>query len=94
MFSRLVTLTILTLTCFCAEAQKGAEIGPWLGVSHYFGDLNNPAHLVHKLAKSREAFRLLESSKTGPQVYYLSRRKWVRDLRDRLAGALDGKKRS
>ena len=60
----------------------------------YFGDLNNPAHLVHKLAKSREAFRLLESSKTGPQVYYLSRRKWVRDLRDRLAGALDGKKRS
>lgn len=41
MFSRLVTLAILTLTCFCAGAQKGAEIGPWLGVSHYFGDLNN-----------------------------------------------------
>ena len=50
----------------------------------YFGDLNNPGHLVHKLAKSRQAFCLLKSMHTRPQVYYLSRRAWVRNLRDRI----------
>ena len=57
-----------------------------------FGDLNNPAHLVHKLAKSRHAFRLLESIGTRPQIYYLSRRDWVRGLHDRLLQTNDGKK--
>ena len=56
----------------------------------YFGDLNNPAHLVHKLARSPRAFRLLAASGTRPQVYYLSRRPWVRALRD-LAPEENGK---
>jgi molybdopterin-containing oxidoreductase family iron-sulfur binding subunit len=43
-----------------------------------FGDLNNPEHKVAKLAKSKYAFRLLERLGTEPQVYYLSRREWVR----------------
>ncbi|MGE4297063.1 MAG: menaquinone reductase iron-sulfur cluster-binding subunit QrcC [Desulfovibrionaceae bacterium] len=43
-----------------------------------FGDLNNPEHLVHKLSKSEYAFRLLERLGTEPQVYYVSRREWVR----------------
>ncbi|AGW12068.1 menaquinone reductase iron-sulfur cluster-binding subunit QrcC [Megalodesulfovibrio gigas] len=47
-----------------------------------FGDLNNPKHLVHKLAHSEYAFRLLERLGMDPQVYYLSRREWVRRLGD------------
>lgn len=43
-----------------------------------FGNLNNPEHKVAKLAKSKYAFRLLERLGTEPQVYYLSRREWVR----------------
>ncbi len=43
-----------------------------------FGDLLNPAHKVHQLSKSPYAFRLLERLGTDPQVYYLSRREWVR----------------
>lgn len=43
-----------------------------------FGDLNNPEHKVAKLARSKYAFRLLERLGTEPQVYYLSRREWVR----------------
>jgi molybdopterin-containing oxidoreductase family iron-sulfur binding subunit len=43
-----------------------------------FGDLNNPEHKVAKLAKSKYAFRLLERLGTEPQVYYFSRREWVR----------------
>ncbi len=47
-----------------------------------FGDLNNPAHAVHELAKSPNAFRLLAKLGTEPQVYYLSRREWVRRMGD------------
>jgi Fe-S-cluster-containing dehydrogenase component len=57
-----------------------------------FGDLNNPAHAVHKLAqpdtahegKSRnpKAFRLLERLGTNTKVYYLSSREWVRRAGD------------
>jgi len=43
-----------------------------------FGDLKNPRHQVSKLAKSKYAFRLLEKLLAGPQVYYLSKRDWVR----------------
>jgi molybdopterin-containing oxidoreductase family iron-sulfur binding subunit len=47
-----------------------------------FGDLNNPEHQVSKLAKSEHAFRLLERLGTEPQVYYLSKRSWVREQGD------------
>jgi molybdopterin-containing oxidoreductase family iron-sulfur binding subunit len=43
-----------------------------------FGDLNNPTHLVHKLAHSPNAFRLLMRTGTETQVYYMSSREWVR----------------
>ena len=43
-----------------------------------FGDLKNPQHKVHQLSKSPHAFRLLERLGTDPQVYYHSKREWVR----------------
>lgn len=43
-----------------------------------FGDVKNPEHQVHALAQSPNAFRLLERLHTEPQVYYMSRREWVR----------------
>ncbi len=33
-------LVFLTVTCFQLQAQKGWELGGWLGSSFYFGDLN------------------------------------------------------
>ena len=54
----------------CAEACPNGAI--------VFGDLLNPAHRAHELAKSPYAFRLLERLGTEPQVYYVSRREWVR----------------
>jgi len=57
-----------------------------------FGDLNNPAHRVNKMArpdlkqggkpKNQKAFRLLERLGTNPKVYYLSSREWVRQSGD------------
>jgi len=47
-----------------------------------FGDLNNPGHQVSKLIKHPYAFRILERLGTGPKVYYLSSRDWVRRLAD------------
>lgn len=37
-----------------------------------FGDLDNPGSDVHRLARDKRAFRLLEDLGTRPQVYYLS----------------------
>ncbi|MCL1916351.1 MAG: 4Fe-4S dicluster domain-containing protein [Desulfovibrionaceae bacterium] len=54
----------------CAESCPNGAI--------VFGDLNNPKHRAHDLAASPQAFRLLERLGTDPQVYYLSRREWVR----------------
>ncbi len=47
-----------------------------------FGNIKDKKHLAAKLVKSPEAFRLLERLNTEPQVYYLSRREWVRRLGD------------
>ena len=47
-----------------------------------FGDLNNPEHMVSKLAKSDRAFRLLERLNSKPKVYYLSSKAWVRKFGD------------
>jgi molybdopterin-containing oxidoreductase family iron-sulfur binding subunit len=58
----------------CAEACPSGAIT--------FGDLNNPKHKVHKLAKDPRAFRLLERLGTAPKVYYLSSREWVRRKAD------------
>ena len=58
----------------CAEACPTNAI--------VFGDLNNPSHKVYKLARSKYAFRLLERLGTEPQVYYISRRKWVKEMVD------------
>lgn len=57
-----------------------------------FGDLNNPEHKVHQLAKpdnkhggrpgNPNVFRLLERLGTNPKVYYMSSREWVRQAGD------------
>ncbi len=47
-----------------------------------FGDLNNPKHKVYELSRSKNAFRLLEKLNTQTQVYYMSRREWVRKQGD------------
>ena len=57
-----------------------------------FGDLNNPKHLVAKLAqpdnshdgkpRAKNVFRLLERLGTNTKVYYHSNREWVRRLGD------------
>ena len=54
----------------CTEACPNGAIS--------FGDILNPKHKVHELIKSPYAFRLLERLGTDPQVYYLSKREWVR----------------
>ena len=47
-----------------------------------FGNLNNPEHEVSKMAATKFAFRLLVKLGTAPQVYYYSKREWVRKLGD------------
>ena len=47
-----------------------------------FGNLLNPDHRVYKLAHGPYAFRLLERLGTDPQVYYISKREWVRRMGD------------
>ncbi len=47
-----------------------------------FGDLLNPSHKVYELSHTEYAFRLLERLGTEPQVYYTSKREWVRRLGD------------
>ncbi len=44
----------------------------------YFGDVKNPEHKVYELIHSPYTFRLLERLGTDPQVYYMSKREWVR----------------
>ncbi len=47
-----------------------------------FGDIKNEDHQIAKLIKEPNVFRLLERLGTDPQVYYTSRREWVRRLGD------------
>lgn len=54
----------------CAEACPNGAI--------VFGDLNNPDHQVYELSRSKYAARLLERLHADTQVFYLSRREWVR----------------
>lgn len=57
-----------------------AEICPTGAIS--FGDLKNEAHKVFTLSHEPNAYRLLERLGTEPQVYYYSKREWVRRLGD------------
>lgn len=50
-----------------------------------FGDLNKTDSKVHELAQSKYSFRLLEKLHLAPQVYYYSKRDWVRDQGDNHA---------
>ena len=52
------------------------------GCDQSSANLNNPEHEVTKMAASKYAFRLLEKLGTDPQVYYYSKREWVRKLGD------------
>ena len=59
----------------CAQACPNGAI--------VFGDLNNPEHKVYQLThENPNAFRLLERLGTDTAVYYLSARRWVRELGD------------
>jgi molybdopterin-containing oxidoreductase family iron-sulfur binding subunit len=58
----------------CTEACPNGAI--------IFGNIKDPGHKASGLIKSPLAFRLLERLRTEPQVYYLSRREWVRRLGD------------
>ncbi len=40
MKKKILTLLLLSALTFTSFAQQGWEVGGWLGVSHYFGDLN------------------------------------------------------
>lgn len=37
---KILIATSLILLAFCTNAQRGWELGGWLGASHYYGDLN------------------------------------------------------
>lgn len=47
-----------------------------------FGDLENENSKAGQLKNSKYAFRVLEKLGTDPQVYYVSRREWVRKQGD------------
>jgi molybdopterin-containing oxidoreductase family iron-sulfur binding subunit len=49
-----------------------------------FGNLSDSHSEVAKLAKSSNAFRLLERLGTEPKVYYLSGQGWIRKLADNV----------
>ncbi|WP_028586331.1 4Fe-4S dicluster domain-containing protein [Desulfocurvus vexinensis] len=53
-----------------------AEVCPTGAIT--FGDVKNPEHAVYELARSPHTFRLLARLGTDPQVYYMSKRAWVR----------------
>lgn len=59
-------------TTACAEACPNGAI--------HFGNLMNKESEFSRLVRSPRAFRLLERVGTAPKVYYLSDRKWVRDM--------------
>jgi Fe-S-cluster-containing dehydrogenase component len=44
-----------------------------------FGDLNDENSEVGRLARRKEAFRLLESLGTEPKIFYFSRQPWVNE---------------
>ena len=71
-----------------AEGEKTIPAGAWTtacaeacpnGAIH-FGNLMDGTSEFGKLVRSPRAFRLLESVGTAPKIYYLSDRKWVREM--------------
>ncbi|OIO89118.1 MAG: hypothetical protein AUK03_15015 [Anaerolineae bacterium CG2_30_64_16] len=56
---------------FTATDYVPACVQTCTGHARYFGDLDDPNSLVHQLAHSPRAFRLLEEMGTQPKVYYL-----------------------
>lgn len=57
-----------------------------------FGDVNNPKHSVYELVRSKYAFRLLERLGLDPQVWYVTKRDWVRMLGDNYLESEKAKK--
>jgi len=56
---------------FRAEDYVPACVQTCTGKARFFGDLDNPASTVSRLARSTRAFRLLEEVGTYPKVIYL-----------------------
>ncbi|MCP4678163.1 MAG: 4Fe-4S dicluster domain-containing protein [Deltaproteobacteria bacterium] len=70
-----------------AEGRKELEDGEYVTAcadacpskAIVFGNLRDENSAVAKLVKRKFSFRLLESLKTAPKVYYYSEREWVRN---------------
>lgn len=60
---------------FCLHRLEEGElpqcVSTCIGRATYFGDANEPSHLVNELAASPNAIRLLEEKGTKPRVTYL-----------------------
>ena len=42
---KIIVVVAILVNTFAAMAQQGWEVGGWMGVSHYFGDLNTSNRL-------------------------------------------------
>ncbi|MEZ4908417.1 MAG: DUF6089 family protein [Saprospiraceae bacterium] len=45
--SKFIVIVLISLFSFTSRAQSGFELGGWVGLSHYFGDLNTSFKLNH-----------------------------------------------
>jgi len=62
--------TIITFLFICTsiKAQRGAEIGAWVGAAHYFGDLNNLYRLNEPGLAAGGIFRFNLNNRISPQI--------------------------
>lgn len=59
--------TFLIISNFL-NAQRGAEIGAWVGAAHYFGDLNNLYRLNEPGLAAGGIFRFNLNNRVSPQI--------------------------
>lgn len=62
-----ILLLILFISIVNIKAQKGAEVGAWVGSSFYFGDLNNLYRLTEPGLSGGLLFRYNVNSRLSPQ---------------------------
>ena len=62
-----ILLLFLFISIVNIKAQKGAEVGAWMGSSFYFGDLNNLYRLTEPGLSGGLLFRYNVNSRLSPQ---------------------------